>query len=275
LGVIISFQLFFDAANPESLFGFAFGASSVALFARVGGGIYTKAADVGADLVGKVEAGIPEDDPRNPATIADNVGDNVGDVAGMGADLYETYVVSMISATALAAVTEATFGPNALYIPMLLAAAGILGTLIGNLVVKFYKNTKPHITMNAAVTVANIATAAIAAPIVYNLAPGNFNVWWAMIAGLIAGIIISIATEYFTSDRYKPTQKIAQAGQTGPATVIISGLATGMLSTIIPILTVSATILIALLLWLLSLFDQIPLIGNIFDGLRDTIEKQR
>lgn len=245
LGVLISFVLFFDKANPESLFGFAFGASSVALFARVGGGIYTKAADVGADLVGKVEAGIPEDDPRNPAVIADNVGDNVGDVAGMGADLYETYVVAIISATALGAITESTFGENALYLPMLLAAAGIIGTIIGNLAVKFFNHPKPHIVMNAAISLANLATIAIAAPIIYYLAPGNFNIFWALLTGLISGILISLATEYFTSDRYRPTQKIAEAGETGPATVIISGLATGMLSTIIPIIVVSAAILIS------------------------------
>ena len=245
LGVIASFLLFFNAANPESLFGFAFGASSVALFARVGGGIYTKAADVGADLVGKVEAGIPEDDPRNPAVIADNVGDNVGDVAGMGADLYETYVVAIISATALGALAAATFGSQAVYVPILLAAMGILGTLAGNLVVKFYKNSKPHIVMNVAIMVANVATILLAIPVIMNLLPGNFNVFWALVAGLIAGIVISAGTEYYTSDRYRPTQRIAEAGETGAATVIIAGLASGMISTIIPIASVSTAILVA------------------------------
>ncbi|NUM25786.1 MAG: sodium-translocating pyrophosphatase [Candidatus Buchananbacteria bacterium] len=245
LGVITCFILFFDAANPESMFGFAFGASSVALFARVGGGIYTKAADVGADLVGKVEAGIPEDDPRNPAVIADNVGDNVGDVAGMGADLYETYVVAIISATALGALSAATFGEQAIFVPMLLAAMGILGTLAGNLVVKFYKNPKPHIVMNTAIMVANVTTIILAIPIIQNLLPGNFNAFWALVAGLVAGVVISAGTEYFTSDRYRPTQKIAEAGETGAATVIISGLASGMLSTIVPIACVSAATLIS------------------------------
>ncbi len=245
LGVLICFVLFFDAANPESLFGFAFGASSVALFARVGGGIYTKAADVGADLVGKVEAGIPEDDPRNPAVIADNVGDNVGDVAGMGADLYETYVVAIISATALGGLTAATFGQNAVFVPMLLAGMGILGTLVGNLVVKFFNHPKPHLVMNSAIGVANLATLILAWPVIYYLLPGNFNVFWTLLAGLVAGVIISLSTEFFTADRYRPTQKIAAAGQTGPATVVIAGLATGMLSTIVPILAVSATTLIA------------------------------
>lgn len=245
LGVLVSFVAFFSVENPESLFGFAFGASSVALFARVGGGIYTKAADVGADLVGKVEAGIPEDDPRNPATIADNVGDNVGDVAGMGADLYETYVVAIISATALGGITAATFGELAIYAPMLLAAVGILGTLVGNLVVKFYKNNKPHIVMNAAIMTANIATLVLSIPVINMVLPGNFGVFWALLAGLVAGVFISFATEYFTSDRYKPTQKVAQAGETGAATVVISGLAFGMLSTIAPIAAVSAAILVA------------------------------
>lgn len=240
IGVIVSFLLFKD---HDAMFGFAFGASSVALFARVGGGIYTKAADVGADLVGKVEAGIPEDDPRNPAVIADNVGDNVGDVAGMGADLYETYVDAMIAAIALGSISIATFGANATFLPMLLAAAGIIGTVIGNLVVKYYKNDKPHVVMNAAITVANIATIALAAPIIYYLIPGNFSVFWAMVVGLIAGVIISFSTEYFTASRYKPVQRIAKAAETGPATAIISGLAVGMISTVVPVLVVSAAIL--------------------------------
>jgi len=242
IGVVISYLLFKDV---DAMFGFAFGASSVALFARVGGGIYTKAADVGADLVGKVEAGIPEDDPRNPAVIADNVGDNVGDVAGMGADLYETYVDAIIAATALGAVSAVTFGQNALFLPMLLAAAGIIGTIIGNMVVKFYKNSKPHVVMNAAIAVANLATTLFAIPIIYYLLPGYFNIFWALLAGLLAGVIISFATDYFTSYRYKPTKYIADATQTGPATTIISGLAVGMISTIAPILAVSTAILVA------------------------------
>ncbi|MBP6943168.1 MAG: sodium-translocating pyrophosphatase [Candidatus Buchananbacteria bacterium] len=242
LGVIISYVVFKDI---EALFGFAFGASSVALFARVGGGIYTKAADVGADLVGKVEAGIPEDDPRNPAVIADNVGDNVGDVAGMGADLYETYVAAIISAMALGAATVATFGVNAMFVPVLIAAMGIVGTVIGNVVVKFFNHPKPHIVMNAAIFVANTATILLAIPVVYYLLPGNFGVFWALLSGLVAGIVISIATEYFTSGRYRPVQKIADAAQTGPATAIISGLATGMFSTIVPIAAVSTAILVS------------------------------
>jgi K(+)-stimulated pyrophosphate-energized sodium pump len=241
-GVVISYLLFHDT---DAMFGFAFGASSVALFARVGGGIYTKAADVGADLVGKVEAGIPEDDPRNPAVIADNVGDNVGDVAGMGADLYETYVDAMIAAIALGAVNVATFGPDALYLPMLLAAAGIVGTIIGNLVVKYYKNDKPHIVMNAAIAIANLATIGLAAPIINYIIPGNFSVFWAMVVGLLAGVVISISTEYFTSGRYKPVQRIAKAAETGPATAIITGLAVGMISTVVPIAAVSAATLIS------------------------------
>ena len=242
LGVTFSYLLFHDV---DVLFGFAFGASSVALFARVGGGIYTKAADVGADLVGKVEAGIPEDDPRNPAVIADNVGDNVGDTAGMGADLYETYVDAIISAMALGAVSITTFGSNALYVPLLLAAVGIIGTLVGNLVIKFFNHPKPHVIMNAAIAVANIATTLLAIPIIYFLLPGSFGVFWAMLAGLLAGVIISFATDYFTSYRYKPVQGIAKSTETGPATAIINGLAVGMISTTVPVLAVSAATLIA------------------------------
>lgn len=242
LGVIAAYLLFKDV---DAMFGFAFGASSVALFARVGGGIYTKAADVGADLVGKVEAGIPEDDPRNPAVIADNVGDNVGDVAGMGADLYETYVDAIIAATALGSISVATFGNKALFVPILLAAAGILGTLVGNIIVKFFNHPKPHIVMNTAIAVANLASILFAAPVIYTMLPGNFNVFWAMVTGLLAGVVISISTEYFTSTRYQPVKKIADAAQTGPATAIIAGLAVGMISTIVPIASVSAATLIA------------------------------
>ena len=242
LGVIFSYLIFKDA---DALFGFAFGASSIALFARVGGGIYTKAADVGADLVGKVEAGIPEDDPRNPAVIADNVGDNVGDVAGMGADLYETYVDAIISAMALGAASIATFGINALFLPLLLAAAGIIGTLIGNLIVKFYKHPQPHMVMNVAISVANASTVLLGAPIIFYVLPGHFNVFWALLSGLLAGVVISFATDYFTSYRYKPTQNIAKSTETGPATAIIAGMAVGMISTIVPIVSVSAAILIS------------------------------
>ncbi|MFA6215654.1 MAG: sodium-translocating pyrophosphatase [Patescibacteria group bacterium] len=242
LGVIISYLMFRDA---DVMFGFAFGASSIALFARCGGGIYTKAADVGADLVGKVEAGIPEDDPRNPAVIADNVGDNVGDVAGMGADLYETYVDAIIAAVALGATSVSTFGVKALFVPMVLAAMGILGTLVGNLVVKFYKHEKPHVVMNMAIAVANAATILLAIPVIYYMLPGNFNVFWAMLSGLLAGVAISFATDYFTSYRYKPTQNIANASETGAGTVIIAGMAVGMISTVAPILAVSAATLTA------------------------------
>ena len=242
IGVLVSYLLFKDI---DVMFGFAFGASSVALFARVGGGIYTKAADVGADLVGKVEAGIPEDDPRNPAVIADNVGDNVGDVAGMGADLYETYVDAIIAATALGSISMATFGPDALFLPMLLAAVGIIGTLIGNAVVQYFKHPKPHVVINAAIAVANGATTIFAIPLIYYILPGNFNVFWALLAGLLAGVLISLATDYFTSYRYRPTRYIAESAQTGPATTIISGLAVGMISTVAPIVAVSAATLTA------------------------------
>ena len=242
LGVIISYWFFRDA---DVLFGYAFGASSVALFARVGGGIYTKAADVGADLVGKVEAGIPEDDPRNPAVIADNVGDNVGDVAGMGADLFETYVDSMIAAVALGALSVATFGPNALFLPMLLSAAGIIGTFIGNIVIWLARRGSPHAIMNAAIAAANAATALLALPIILMILPNNLGVFWALLSGLIAGVVISFGTDYFTAHRYKPTQRIAAASETGPATNIIAGLSVGMISTLIPVVAVSAATLLA------------------------------
>ena len=221
------------------------GASFMALFARVGGGIYTKAADVGADLVGKVEAGIPEDDPRNPATIADNVGDNVGDVAGMGADLYESYVGSILAAFALGA--SADYGWNGMMLPILLAVCGILCSIVGTFFVKTKENATQKSLLQSLRTgtyLAAILSAIAAAPLTYFVL-GSWGVYVAILCGLAGGCAIGYFTEYYTSDTYKPTQKLAAAAETGSATVIIGGLSLGMLSTIASILVVAAAILIS------------------------------
>ena len=228
---------------------FGMGASSMALFARVGGGVFTKAADVGADLVGKVEAGIPEDDPRNPAVIADNVGDNVGDVAGMGADLYESYVGSIISAAALGV---AAFGGSfkALAVPMLLAAVGILCSLIGSFFVKTKENATQKDLLNSLARGTNLSAVLIAVasfPIVWFLLGGKsaLGLYFAIIAGLLSGVLIGQATEFFTSDTYKPTRHLASKSETGSATIIIGGLGLGMLSTALPVVIIAVCILVA------------------------------
>ena len=221
------------------------GASFMALFARVGGGIYTKAADVGADLVGKVEAGIPEDDPRNPATIADNVGDNVGDVAGMGADLYESYIGSILATFALAAV--AGHGFNGMMLPLALAVCGIVCSIIGSYFVKTKENATQHSLLNSLRTgtyLAAILAAVVAAPLVHFFI-GSWGVYFSILTGLFAGVLIGYFTEYFTSDNYKPTQKLAAASETGPATIIIGGISLGLMSTMASILIVAAAILIS------------------------------
>ena len=233
---------------------FGMGASTQALFARVGGGIYTKAADVGADLVGKVEAGIPEDDPRNPATIADNVGDNVGDVAGMGADLYESYCGSILSTAALGAsafVLNPSMQQNAVFAPMIIAAIGVFLSIIGIFIVR----TKEQATMrqlmdalNRGVNVSALLIAISAFGILYLLGFSNWvGLSFSVISGLLAGIIIGQGTEYFTSHSYKPTRMIAESAKTGPATVIISGMGTGFISTVIPVVTIVMAILISYL----------------------------
>jgi len=231
------------------LFGFGFGASSIALFARVGGGIYTKSADVGADLVGKVEAGIPEDDPRNPAVIADQVGDNVGDVAGMGADLFESYVDSIIATMALAAIAggfaATTYGDNAIILPLVIAGMGIFASIIGTLIVLVGKGKNVYSVLRNSLFLGTGLTAVFAGIATWFILDGEMNPFYAMIAGLIAGIIIGLSTEYFTSEKRKPAQQIADASKTGPATVIIQGLTTGMLSTIIPIIAVVVAMLVA------------------------------
>ena len=233
------------------LSGFSFGASSIALFARVGGGIYTKAADVGADLVGKVEAGIPEDDPRNPATIADNVGDNVGDVAGMGADLFESYVGSIIGAMILGAV----FGLNLVVLPLALAGLGIICSLIGTLLVKTHEGENPQKALNRGTIVADSLMLLLIYPVTKLFLPESisvagvtiaaYGVFLATLSGLVAGFAIGIITEYYTSESKKPTQWIAKQSLTGPATNIIAGLSLGMLSTMLPILFIAGAIMIA------------------------------
>ena len=232
-------------AITSAMLTFGMGASSMALFARVGGGIFTKAADVGADLVGKVEAGIPEDDPRNPAVIADNVGDNVGDVAGMGADLYESYVGSIISTAALA--VAAGLGFKGVVIPMSMAAIGILASIIGTFFVRTkenasQKNLLGSLRLGTWISAALIAVAAF--PLIYfGLGAEKIGFYFAIISGLLAGILIGVVTEYYTSDSYKPTKKLAGTSSTGPATVIIGGLSLGMLSTVLPVVIVGASVL--------------------------------
>ena len=227
---------------------FGMGASSMALFARVGGGIFTKAADVGADLVGKVEAGIPEDDPRNPAVIADNVGDNVGDVAGMGADLYESYVGSIVSTCALA--VAAGYGASGVSVPMLLAALGVLCSIVGSFFVKTKEGASQKNLLTALRTGTYIASGLIAVCAwfaVHWLLPAEHatGVFIAVISGLVAGVAIGAITEYYTSDTYKPTQRLSASSETGSATVIISGLSLGMLSTVAPVVIVGVSVLLS------------------------------
>ncbi|MBS6366902.1 MAG: sodium-translocating pyrophosphatase, partial [Clostridiales bacterium] len=221
------------------------GASFMALFARVGGGIYTKAADVGADLVGKVEAGIPEDDPRNPATIADNVGDNVGDVAGMGADLYESYVGSILATFALSAIGG--YGFSGMLLPVVLAVSGILCSIIGSFLVRTREDATQSSLLRSLRTgtyTAAILSAIVAAPLTYYIL-GNMGVYVAILCGLIGGCAIGYFTEYYTSDTYKPTQKLADASETGSATIIIGGISLGLRSTAASILIVAAAVLIS------------------------------
>jgi K(+)-stimulated pyrophosphate-energized sodium pump len=235
LGITLLYYIFGD---PTLIYGFGFGASSVALFARVGGGIFTKAADVGADLVGKVEAGIPEDDPRNPAVIADNVGDNVGDVAGMGADLFESYVGSIIAAMAIGA---ATFGINAVMLPLFIAAAGILCSIAGSFFVSTKDETKIHSALRNGLLVGSVLVV-VAAYFIVGVTLGDIGVFWAIVSGLVAGVLIGLVTEYYTSYDYNPTKDIAKASETGAATNIISGFSTGMMSSGLPVLIIAIAI---------------------------------
>ena len=239
LGLLGCGAVYMITGNPNVLSGFSLGASSIALFARVGGGIYTKAADVGADLVGKVEAGIPEDDPRNPATIADNVGDNVGDVAGMGADLFESYVGSIVSAITLGAVYYQA--PGAVF-PLLLAAVGIAAAIIGTFFVKGDEKSSPHKALKTGTYVAS-ALVVIASLVMSRLVFGNFQSAIAIIFGLFVGVLIGVITEIYTSGDYRFVKKIAQQSETGPATTVISGLAVGMSSTAVPVLLIAIGII--------------------------------
>jgi K(+)-stimulated pyrophosphate-energized sodium pump len=239
LGVSLFFWLYGD---PELIFGFAFGASYIALFARVGGGIYTKAADVGADLVGKVEAGIPEDDPRNPAVIADNVGDNVGDVAGMGADLFESYVECLVAAMVIGLVFYTADKSTAAVLPLAIASIGIIASIIGTFFVKAKKGSNIYRALDKGVyTAAILMVIGTYFAIKYML--NDMGIFYATIIGLGSGLIIGASTEYFTSSDRKPTKSIAEASRTGAATTIITGLGVGMWSTTIPILVVGFAML--------------------------------
>lgn len=237
-------------AITSTMLCFGMGASSQALFARVGGGIFTKAADVGADLVGKVEAGIPEDDPRNPAVIADNVGDNVGDVAGMGADLYESYVGSIVATSALG--VSAGLGVQGVTVPMVMAAVGVIASILGTFFVRSSEEAKQNVLL-AALRKGIFVSALLIAVISYflikfTLGHQHLGVYWAVLTGLIAGVMIGLSTEYYTSSSFKPTRTIADAALTGPATVIIGGIAVGMMSTAIPVIVVGTAILLSFFL---------------------------
>ncbi len=245
LGVSVVYAV---TGNADILFGFSLGASSIALFARVGGGIYTKAADVGADLVGKVEAGIPEDDPRNPAVIADNVGDNVGDVAGMGADLFESYAGSLISAMTLGLVyannNTVIVENGAVIFPTILSALGIIASIIGTFFVKGKDGKNPQKALNMG-SYTSAVLVIIGSVVLSNIFFGGLKPAFAIIAGLVVGLIIGIVTEIYTSGDYKSVKKIAEQSETGPATTIISGLAVGMQSTAIPIILICIGIFVA------------------------------
>lgn len=241
LGLLLISAFYMLSGDVTSIIGLGFGASFISIFARVGGGIYTKAADVGADLVGKVEAGIPEDDPRNPAVIADNVGDNVGDVAGMGADLFESYIGSIIAAIIL----SSAFSGVGITFPLLIAALGIVASLIGVFFVRTNDSKKVHSVMNRGIFVSAGLFALGAYILSQQFVEGaSLSVFWSIITGLVAGLVIGLATNYFTSSEYKPTRDIAESSVTGSATNIISGLSFGMMSTAVPVVVVAVAIIL-------------------------------
>ncbi len=263
LGLLGVSGFYFIFKDPNILFGFGFGASSIALFARVGGGIYTKSADVGADLVGKVEKGIPEDDPRNPAVIADNVGDNVGDVAGMGADLFESYVDSIIAAMILGVVGVGTlnaskdlggFMGKAVLLPLIIAGLGIISAIIGIFVINNSKEVKSlHGLLNKGLLTAALFQGITSlAVVVFWLGMDYFEIWGAMVAGLVSGLVIGYITEYYTSDEFKPTKGIAESSKSGAAPNIIEGLSVGMISTIVPVVMVCITLIFSF--WMAGLY---------------------
>ena len=249
LGLILVYRVF--KGDPLAVNGYAMGASLLALFARAGGGIYTKGADMGADLVGKVEAGIPEDDPRNPAVIADNVGDNVGDTAGMGADLLESYVESIISALAIgyAIFLARKAGSNILYLPFAIAGWGILSSIIGVLITRWMKTSDPEKAMNTGVYTAAVLMVAGTyflikrSPVGFSNYP-VFGPFWAVVSGLIAGLIIGAVSEFYTSYKYPPVRKLSESAMRGPAVTILGGMSIGMLSTLIPVVVIALATLI-------------------------------
>merc|ERR1711965_1061737 len=240
LGSLYYFYAANGAGHVHALEGFGMGASVVALFSRVGGGIFTKSADVGADLVGKIEAGIPEDDPRNPGVIADNVGDNVGDVAGMGSDIFESYCGLMIASIAIAYTLGST---DMMMLPLLLASVGLIASILGIFIVKLQSAKEPASALRSGTLLAPVIFVIFAWFLIQSL-PGVSNaVWWCVIAGAVGGVLIGLITEYYTGG--KPVKDIAESGETGSATVMISGLAVGMESVVIPIIVLAAIILVS------------------------------
>ena len=245
---VLKYGFHCDAVTiAQNMVMFGMGASALALFARVGGGIFTKAADVGADLVGKIEAGIPEDDPRNPAVIADNVGDNVGDVAGMGADLYESYIGSILATFALG--TSAGYGWEGIFLPLCIAVLGIISSVFGSFLIRTKEGADQSAllkSLRVGTNTATIISAVLAAPMCYWIMPDRWlGLWISILVGLLGGVLIAFVTEYYTSDSYKPTKGLAEATETGAATVMIGGLALGMNSTLGPIVIISAAVLVS------------------------------
>jgi K(+)-stimulated pyrophosphate-energized sodium pump len=247
LGLSIVYLIFGGDDIVKIITGFSFGASSIALFSRVGGGIFTKGADVGSDLVGKVEAGIPEDDPRNPGVIADNVGDNVGDIAGMGADLFESYAAAIVASLVVAVGAGYVWNSDMAVLPFVIAAGGIVSGIIGTFFVRTGEKAEMNTLLWAlrrGIYIASVLVVVISAIVIWKMNVG-FGVFWAVVAGLVAGILIGLSVEYYTSYTYKPTQRIAESAQTGTGTLIIKGFGTAMMSTLIPVVLVVIATLVA------------------------------